>query len=124
MTYDWQDSFNGKCDELKSEYIDQGIQQMVSSRENGELIAIIQEPINALIEKVKDLEKQLNIANEKINKFSMGENTTMPQTNTIDATKLENLLALAKSHEVNRSAASLAYIPVVETKDKSKKKSK
>lgn len=129
MTYKWQENFNGKCDELKAEIIDQRIQQMVSSRESGEIIEIIQEPINMLIEKIKGLENELNFANKKIislstNKFNTGENITMEHSSTLDVSIRKNLLAMAKSHEVNLGTAYLAHIPSIPNDENGKQKKK
>lgn len=118
-TKDWLIYFNNECEKLKSEIIDQGIQQMVQSREIGEFIDIFQVPINNLTEQVNHIEEHLVKLETEFSQLSAnvsgagGTSGTSIPKNPVDPETVEKLKALAKASKVNTRGAVIANIPTV-----------
>lgn len=124
-TYNWLTDFNNECEKLKSEIFDQGMQQMVQSREISGFVDIIQVPINSLTEQMKGLQKHLGELDIKLDHLSStvsgisGPSGVRPRRNPVDSVTLEKLKALAKASEVNTRGSVIANIPAVGKKPRS-----
>ena len=118
-TYNWLTDFNNECEKLKSEIFDQGMQQMVQSRETTGFVDIIQVPINSLTEQMNGLQKHLNVLDTKFDQLSTtvlgisGLSGARPKSNPVDPVTLEKLKALAKASEVNTRGSVTTNIPAV-----------
>lgn len=118
-TYDWLTAFNDECDKLKSEIIDQGMQQMVQSREASELVKIFQTPINQLAQQVDRLSKDLGSMDTRLKALAKsvstqgGTGSTTPVPDPVDPSVLEKLEALAGSSNVNTQGNTAINIPAV-----------